>query len=70
MRELVAANMLKKPKLNDDHSAAGDHWHKRLKERYMKISRGADIARITRKEPKPDKNEHENGKSTQELGIY
>nr|GEW81586.1 integrase, catalytic region, zinc finger, CCHC-type, peptidase aspartic, catalytic [Tanacetum cinerariifolium] len=31
---------------------------------------GMDIARITRKEPKPDKNEHENRKSTQESGIY
>nr|GFC00895.1 hypothetical protein [Tanacetum cinerariifolium] len=30
----------------------------------------ADIARITRKEPKPDKNGHENGKRTQEPGIY
>nr|GFC15808.1 hypothetical protein [Tanacetum cinerariifolium] len=28
----------------------------------------ADIARITRKEPKPNKNGHENGKSTQEPG--
>ncbi|GKC04252.1 hypothetical protein Tco_0995862 [Tanacetum coccineum] len=28
-----------------------------------------DITRITRKEPKPGKNEHENGKSTQEPGI-
>ncbi|GJS69530.1 hypothetical protein Tco_0702371 [Tanacetum coccineum] len=27
---------------------------------------GTDIAKITRKEPKPDKNKHENGKSTQE----
>nr|GEZ11895.1 reverse transcriptase domain-containing protein [Tanacetum cinerariifolium] len=31
---------------------------------------GADIARITRKEPKPDKNEHKNGKSTQKPEIY
>nr|GEU41196.1 reverse transcriptase domain-containing protein [Tanacetum cinerariifolium] len=31
---------------------------------------GADIARIIRKEPKPDKNEHENGKSTQEQGSW
>nr|GEZ06669.1 reverse transcriptase domain-containing protein [Tanacetum cinerariifolium] len=31
---------------------------------------GADIERITRKEPKPDKNEHENGKSTREPRIY
>nr|GEX78486.1 putative reverse transcriptase domain-containing protein [Tanacetum cinerariifolium] len=29
-----------------------------------------DIARTTRKEPKPDKNKHENGKSTQEPGFY
>nr|GEX33220.1 hypothetical protein [Tanacetum cinerariifolium] len=29
-----------------------------------------DIARNTRKEPKPNKNEHENGKSTQEPQIY
>ncbi|GJY16923.1 reverse transcriptase domain-containing protein [Tanacetum coccineum] len=29
---------------------------------------GTDIANITRKEPKPDKNEHGNGKSTQETG--
>nr|GEV42925.1 reverse transcriptase domain-containing protein [Tanacetum cinerariifolium] len=29
-----------------------------------------DITRITRKEPKPDKNGHENGKSTQEPGFY
>nr|GEZ35121.1 hypothetical protein [Tanacetum cinerariifolium] len=34
------------------------------------FSRGADITRITRKEPKPDKNGHENGKSTQESGVY
>nr|GEU80735.1 hypothetical protein [Tanacetum cinerariifolium] len=33
-------------------------------------SNGADIAKIIRKEPKPDKNEHENGKSTQEPGFY
>nr|GEY95960.1 hypothetical protein [Tanacetum cinerariifolium] len=32
--------------------------------------RGADIARIARKEPKADKNRHENEKSTQEPGIY
>nr|GEU97600.1 reverse transcriptase domain-containing protein [Tanacetum cinerariifolium] len=30
----------------------------------------ADIARITRKEPKPDKNEHGNGKSTQKPEFY
>nr|GEW11367.1 hypothetical protein [Tanacetum cinerariifolium] len=30
--------------------------------------KGTDIAKITRKEPKPDKNRHENGKSTQEPG--
>nr|GEY39991.1 hypothetical protein [Tanacetum cinerariifolium] len=29
-------------------------------------AQGADITRITKKEPKPDKNGHENGKSTQE----
>nr|GEU36632.1 hypothetical protein [Tanacetum cinerariifolium] len=32
------------------------------------IDYGADIARITRKEPKPDKNRHENGKSTKKPG--
>nr|GEV98653.1 hypothetical protein [Tanacetum cinerariifolium] len=31
--------------------------------------RGMDIANITRKRPKPDKNGHENGKSSQEPGI-
>nr|GEW32769.1 NDR1/HIN1-like protein 1 [Tanacetum cinerariifolium] len=30
----------------------------------------SDIAKITRKEPKSDKNEHENGKSTQEPVFY
>nr|GEV87172.1 hypothetical protein [Tanacetum cinerariifolium] len=31
---------------------------------------GTDIAKITRKEPKPDKNRHENGTRTQEPGFY
>nr|GEU55135.1 retrovirus-related Pol polyprotein from transposon TNT 1-94 [Tanacetum cinerariifolium] len=34
------------------------------------IHSSMDIARIARKEPKPDKNGHENGKSTQEPKIY
>nr|GEW55968.1 reverse transcriptase domain-containing protein [Tanacetum cinerariifolium] len=31
---------------------------------------GTDIAKITRKEPKPDKNGHEKGKSSQKPGFY
>nr|GEU32292.1 reverse transcriptase domain-containing protein [Tanacetum cinerariifolium] len=37
---------------------------------FLALSEGTDIARITRKEPKPDKNGHENGKSTQDSGFY
>nr|GEV12972.1 hypothetical protein [Tanacetum cinerariifolium] len=34
------------------------------------VTSSTNIARITRKEPKPDKNRHENRKSTQKPGIY
>nr|GEY83682.1 hypothetical protein [Tanacetum cinerariifolium] len=33
------------------------------------VAAGTDIANITRQRPKPDKNRHKNGKSTQEPGI-
>nr|GEU57414.1 hypothetical protein [Tanacetum cinerariifolium] len=35
----------------------------------LTFQKGMDVANITRKRPKPDKNKHENGKSTQEPRI-
>nr|GEX99548.1 hypothetical protein [Tanacetum cinerariifolium] len=37
---------------------------------WPKCTTCTDIANITRKRPKPDKHEHENEKSTQELGVF
>nr|GEU79767.1 DNA-directed DNA polymerase [Tanacetum cinerariifolium] len=39
------------------------------REGHQNMIAGTDIAKITRKEPKLDKSEHENGKSTQEPGF-
>nr|GEU83751.1 reverse transcriptase domain-containing protein [Tanacetum cinerariifolium] len=41
-----------------------------LKSLWVYDMNGTDIAKITRKKPKPDKNGHEKGKSTQKPGFY
>nr|GEU59158.1 reverse transcriptase domain-containing protein [Tanacetum cinerariifolium] len=46
------------------------HFVENPSKSWIKKSNGTDITRITRKEPKLDKNRHANGKITQELRIY
>ncbi|GJR66465.1 hypothetical protein Tco_0012530 [Tanacetum coccineum] len=56
--------------LGDDLKKAQDHNQRQVKDEskdhYPKCT---DIAKITRKRSKPDKHEHENGKSAQEPGV-
>nr|GEV23717.1 reverse transcriptase domain-containing protein [Tanacetum cinerariifolium] len=52
--------------VNSDLKTTGDHWKLQLNE--LNELR-TDIPKITRKEPKTDKNRHGNGTSTQEPGF-
>nr|GEV58283.1 hypothetical protein [Tanacetum cinerariifolium] len=52
---------------SDSSSLDTMHQARLIQEHRLELHHlGTDITRIIRKEPKPDKNEHENGKSTQE----